>query len=213
MACGWAVAGPVGAVGAGPGGGTVACAVAAALVAVVAAVVVEALAGLGASAVCVAFAAPALRGIDEASPGRALNRPPAKLRLFCSVDRLAVAMRARTFLRCVGPVAVPVAAAGFRWVVPTLVVWPRKTGDKAMLTPSVQVSALQGEWRQAGGWFPILRKDQAGPSEGLRRGREITDSMFLRPISNGLLALREAGMSASHLYITRQSTSPSRAWR
>lgn len=27
-----------------------------------------------------------------------------------------------------------------------------------MLTPSVQVSALQGEWHQAGRWFPISEK-------------------------------------------------------
>ncbi|PHX44708.1 hypothetical protein AO263_07765 [Pseudomonas sp. NZIPFR-PS5] len=115
MAGGWAA---VGALGIGPVGGTgaFACGVADA------AAVVEAGAAWGASAVCGGVAAAVLRGIDEASPGRALNRPPAKWRLFCSVDRLAVAMRASTFLRCVGPVPVPGAAAGFRWVVPTLVV-------------------------------------------------------------------------------------------
>lgn len=157
------------------------------------------------------FAAGALRGIDEASPGRALNRPPVKFRLLSSVDRLAVAMRARIFLRCVGPAAA--GAEGLSAALPTFVGRPRDTGGRDMLTPSMQVSALQGEWRQAGGQFPIISKAQAVPGEGLRRGREMTDSMFLRPISSGLLALREAGMSASHLYITRQSTSPNRAWR
>jgi|GEM_PF-4700015 hypothetical protein len=97
-----------------------------------------------------------LRATEEASAARALNSPPVKWRPLLIADWLALAILANTPLRCFGPEVSE--APLFSETLLTCEVWPRETGGKAMLTPSLQIDALRSEWRQGRGGSNVSGK-------------------------------------------------------
>jgi hypothetical protein len=90
-----------------------------------------------------------LRVTEEASPERALNSPPVKLRPLLITDWLALAILANTPLRCLGPEVSEGPLLSETLL--TCDVWPREIGGRAMLPPSLQRVSLRSEWRQGKG--------------------------------------------------------------